>query len=403
MTQLLTVGPATARAPRQLAALCDAPTREIVAHALAARGGAPAEIIDGGIDAAAMRIAATEPPELVIIDLDASHDIAASIAALADVCAPETAVIALGSANDIALYRQLCDAGVRDYLVKPVAADTLSAALDAATAATGGGGARIVAMIGARGGVGATALALSAGWTLAQAGARVVLLDLDLHFGAMALALDTVPAPGLRDLLASPDRVDATLIDAALVRIDGRTAASTQLALLAGEVALEAAVEATPAGVAALLAALSRSADTIIVELPRQLGPAARDVLRTADQVAIITDYGLAALRDTQRLVRLAAGLRAGARPLILANRTSRDRPGQLARAAFEKALGIACDVEIAEDAAAAHAAAAQARPLSAVARDAAPWRALAALLGGGSDAGTSPIGFWQRLRAWAR
>ena len=116
-----------------------------------------------------------------------------------------------------------------------------------------------------------------------------------------------------------------SLIDAALLRVDGSKAGDARLALLAAEVPLEAETGSTAAGVAALLAALAGSADTIIIDLPRQLDAVTRGLLRTVDSVAIVSDFTLAGLRDTQRLVRLAAGLRAGARPLVIANRSGRD------------------------------------------------------------------------------
>ena len=250
MTEMVAIRTDAARRHHYVAALCDAPTMALVAEALRARGGRAADIIDGGIDAAAAQIGATPSPELVLVDIDASTDLAASIEALANVCAPQTHVIALGSINDIRLFRELIDAGIADYLVKPIDPAALAAAIDRALSAQRGCGARTVALIGARGGVGTTALALSAGWVLARQ-QRVVLIDLDLHFGAMALALDTVPGVGLRDLLANPDRVDATLIDAALIRLKGKPAASAGLMLLAGELPLEGAVGATPAGTAA--------------------------------------------------------------------------------------------------------------------------------------------------------
>jgi len=399
MTSMTAIAPGATAALRYVAALCDVPTHLLVAEALRARGGAPAVIIEGGIEAAIRLIAETASPDLLLVDIDANTDVAASLDALANVCATETRVIALGSTNDIMLYRCLIDAGIADYLIKPFDTAELTKAIDSTLSAHRGRGARIVAMIGARGGVGTTALALSVGWMLAQQlHQRVVLLDLDLHFGALALGLDVVPGPGLCDLLATPERIDELLIDAALTRVDSKMPGSSALKLLAGEAPLEAEVAATTAGVAALLAALSSSADTIVVELPRHLDDVARSLLRTADCVAIVTDHSLAGLRDTQRLSRLITGLRAGARPWVVANRGGRDSPGYLPRGSFEAAMGKAFDVEIAEDAAAARAAALKSQPLAAGARNTAEWRQLAALLGGFSAVDAPPQHWLQRL-----
>jgi pilus assembly protein CpaE len=377
MTAFEPVRVGTAVAPRVLAAVCDDATRSVVEAVLAARGGL-VQIIDGGAAGALACIAAGAPPRLLIVDLGDSADPVAAIDALADVCLAGTPVVVLGAINDIALFRALTALGIADYLVKPVAADALAAALDRATAGSAPAGqARVVALIGARGGVGTTTLALASAWLL-RTDARVTLLDLDLHFGGAALALDSVPAAGLRNLLGAPDRLDGLLVDSA------QTVIAPGLALLAAEAGLEHDAVVDPQGLAVLLAALGESTDLVIVDVPRRLDAATRMLLRTADCVGIVTDFGLAGLRDTARLLKLITGLRAGARPLVIANRMGA-ADGQLPRAEFERGIGGAIDFAIADDVPGAAAAAARAKPLSAV--GAAPrtldqLQALAAVLG---------------------
>jgi pilus assembly protein CpaE len=377
-----------------LAAVCDDATRAVVTAVLAARGAA--DIVDGGAAGARAFIAATAPPRLLVIDLDGSADPLADIDALADVCVAGTPVVALGTTNDIALFRALTGLGVADYLVKPVSADALAAALDRATA--GGVPAsqtRVVALIGARGGVGTTTLAVASAWTL-HAHMRVTLLDLDLHFGGAALALDIAPALGLRDLLGAPDRLDALLVESA------QTAIAPGLALLAAEAALESDAVVDPQGLAALLAALGGSSDIVIVDVPRRVDAATRLLLRTADCVGVVTDFGLAGLRDTARLVKLITGLRAGARPLVIANRLGA-ADGQLPRREFERGIGGPIDFVVADDVRSAAASAARAKPLSAI--GAAPntlaqLTALAEGLGGCALVASAPQTWRDRVRA---
>jgi pilus assembly protein CpaE len=73
----------------------------------------------------------------------------------------ELKILALGSVNDVLLFRDLRDAGATDYLVKPVSQEALTAALenDYAAARDGGGFGQVVAFIGSRGGVGILRLA----------------------------------------------------------------------------------------------------------------------------------------------------------------------------------------------------------------------------------------------------
>jgi pilus assembly protein CpaE len=394
MTAFEPLGVGTPIAPRMLAAVCDDATRGVVAAVLGARGDA--DIVDGGAAAARAFIAATAPPRLLVIDLGDSADPLADIDALADVCLAGTPVVALGAVNDIALFRALTDLGVADYLVKPVAAGALAAAIDRATAgAAPTGQARVVALIGARGGVGTTTLALASAWLL-QSQARVTLLDLDLHFGGAALALDIAPAAGLCDLLGAPDRLDALLVDSA------QRAIAPGLALLAAEAGLEGDAIVDPAGLAALLAALGGGSDIVIVDVPRRLDGATRLLLRTADCVGIVTDFGLAGLRDTGRLMTLITGLRAGARPLVIANRLGA-ADGQLPRREFERGIGAPIDFVVADDVRGATAAAARAKPLSAVGLAPATLAQLAALADalGARIATPPPSRHWRdRLRA---
>ena len=142
---------------------------------------------------------------------------------LAEVCDEGTQVIALGDINDVELYRSLIGHGVHDYLVKPVSAETVAAALTRAERGPNGEPApkigRLIAVIGARGGVGATTVATNLAWTLAHDhDMRVALVDLDLFFGTCGLALDLELGRGFREALENPARVDSLFIERAMVQ-----------------------------------------------------------------------------------------------------------------------------------------------------------------------------------------
>ena len=79
-------------------------------------------------------------------------------------------IVALGTVNDVGLFRDLLAAGASDYLVKPVSREALAAALER----DGGRGAaaawlgQVIAFIGSRGGVGTTTAAVACAWLLAE-------------------------------------------------------------------------------------------------------------------------------------------------------------------------------------------------------------------------------------------
>src|SRR5690348_12764970 len=69
----------------------------------------------GGVAAARQMLSESAQPTLLIVDLSESTEPLADVNSLADICEPGIRVIALGTANDVRLYRNLIDSGVTDY------------------------------------------------------------------------------------------------------------------------------------------------------------------------------------------------------------------------------------------------------------------------------------------------
>jgi pilus assembly protein CpaE len=300
-------------------------------------------------------------------------------------------VVAIGLVNDVRLYRRLRDIGVSDYLVKPIPVDVLGAALEGAKQPqaiqeqrTESKSTQLIALIGARGGVGATTLAVSTAWAIAQQQVKVALLDLDLHFGSAALSLDLEPSRGLRELLSHPDRIDSLLIDAAA------TKAGERLKLLSAEEPLEDSIDLGPEGLLAIVDQLRAAAGTVVADVPRSLGPLTRQAMACADMIAVVTDLSLAGMRDTQRLMAMIAGAHAGAKAMIVANRVG-GVAGEVAVADFERGVGTKVAHLIPYDRPAAIAAAEGAKPLIEVARNPKTLAALRNLALGFSGVETPP------------
>jgi pilus assembly protein CpaE len=148
-------------------------------------------------------------------------------------------VIAAGQVNDVRLYRDLVASGIHDYLLKPLNPDALRDAFaQAQTALNAPKQAEssadrphcAVAVIGTRGGAGASTVATSLAWLMGEKqGRTTALLDLDVHFGTGALALDLEPGRGLTDAIEHPSRIDGLFIERAMVR------ASDRLSVLSAE------------------------------------------------------------------------------------------------------------------------------------------------------------------------
>ena len=191
-------------------------------RAVAQLGWSNAKVRAGGLETARGSIDITVPPGLVLVDLSDASDPVEGMHELAQLCGPQTRFLAIGSVNDVSLYRQLVALGVADYLVKPVSSELLCEAFASAVRSQPSPSAarttRLFAFLGARGGVGTTTLAISTAWLLAhEFKLRTALVDLDLHFGNLALSLDLEPGRGLREALENPERTDSMLLASAMV------------------------------------------------------------------------------------------------------------------------------------------------------------------------------------------
>ena len=157
--------------------------------------------------AAALRSLAVEPASaLVAVDLDGAADPASAIAEVVSVCAPGTAVVAVGSADTADLVRTLLEHGVADYILKPVSPAAVrsvcAAILDDAPQRPHAG--HTIAVAGSAGS-GASTLTAALALDIAAGGRAVSVVDLDPVSHKLSVRFGAEPAAGFAELLAAPD------------------------------------------------------------------------------------------------------------------------------------------------------------------------------------------------------
>lgn len=323
-------------APRLLAYLADAASAALLNSAAASL--LPCEVRTGDIRNAVRDLARQRSPDLLLVDLSGIANPLAAMEALAGVCDPSVRVIAVGDSNDIGLYRDLRRIGVTDYLFKPLSRDLLEGALRAAGAGAAADEAagrlgKLVAVVGARGGVGTTTVAVHLGcWLADGARGRTALVDLDLQNGTVALALNLRPEPALREAVEAPDRVDDVFMERAMV------AASDRLSVLAAEEPVEDVIDIAPAAALSVLNRLQARHNYVVVDAGRAQGGAARAALEAASIVVLVGDASVAGLRDLVRLRAAIARRAGGGRLVTVLNR--RGAPGELPAADLMRTLG---------------------------------------------------------------
>jgi pilus assembly protein CpaE len=332
--------------------------------------GKSVTLAEGGSREAMEYLAESPMPEVLIVDLSDTGKPLSTMLTITAAFAENTKVIAIGSVNDIGLYRELIGGGVSDYLVKPLSEKALAEAILQERTQTlptesksDKPAPNLIAFIGARGGVGASTMAANCAWIAAQELKRqTTLLDFDLQFGTIALTLDIEPTRGLREALENPGRIDSLFLSSAAAKL------SDKLTVLAAEEAVDGEVHFDPSAIDLLLSEINRSSQCIFVDLPRAASIGRTRLLQLATHVAVVTDIALASLRDCIRLVAMLERAAPQAKLMVLANRAGRTDHG-LSRAEFEKALGRKIDIVLPEDAKSLALSVNRGKPLATVAK----------------------------------
>jgi Flp pilus assembly CpaE family ATPase len=223
---------------------------------------------------------------------------------------------------------------------------------------------RVVVVLGCRGGVGSTSIAVGLAWLLSEENAlNTALLDLDAHFGSVALALNLDPGEGLPQALEQPGRVDGLFVERALRKVGAK------LFVLSSERALDTPLRGDPTGAASLVRALSQRHERVVVDLPRSDPQTMPKVLALADEIVLVTDLSLAGARDAVRLMALVRKATSYARVRVVGG-GARDngKNSALTPSEFRKAAGLAFEMAMAHDPEAANEAARSGRPIPKVA-----------------------------------
>jgi len=307
--------------------ICDAVARIIDAGSVSR-----VTVLEGGI-AAALEAPMPDAP-VTLVDVSASPDPVTDVAMLSEVT--KGRIIAMGPVNDVAFYRTLVAAGASDYLVVPPTDDMLIDALtpprvevevDAADVC------RIISVVGARGGVGSTTVAVNIAWHLAHNfGQRTGLVDLDLHFGTCALSLDLLPGRGLRDALDNPERIDPLFIASAMVN------ESENLFILGGEEPLESKSELNSYAIDPLMSALRANFSALVFDMPKSVAISHPTLMQESVTVLLVTDFSLAGMRDVLRLKSFVRDFCPNTKTEIVAVGT-KDKSGALTQRDFEKGI----------------------------------------------------------------
>ena len=291
----------------------------------------------GGITAAveAYRIAPT--PNVILIEaINRPEEVLHGLDQLAEVCDAGTRVIVVGNVNDVTLYRELTRRGVSDYMIEPVTTiDIVRSICGLFSAPDAKPVGRIIAVVGAKGGVGASTVAHNIAWAIGRdLGLDAVVTDLDLAFGTAGLDYNQDPPQGIADAVFSPDRVDTAFIDRLLSKC------TDHLSLLAAPATLDRVYDFGADAFDAILDSLRVSIPCVVLDVPHVWTGWTKRLLVSADDILVVAAPDLANLRNAKNLVDLLRVARPNDhRPYYCLNQVGVPKRPEITPADFAKAL----------------------------------------------------------------
>ena len=333
--------------------VCDEDTLDLLRPVVEEMGWSADKCNMGGLRNAVQTLSVSASPNILLVDLSESGDPLNDINSLAEVCEPGTVVVAMGQVNDVRLYRDLIVSGLQDYLLKPFSPDQLRDVLSQAQAVLNAPKNDdpqaekphiSTAVIGTRGGVGASTLATSLAWLLSHDRERLTaLLDLDVHFGTGALSLDLEPGRGLTDAIDNPSRIDGLFIERAMIK------ANEKLSLLSAEAPINSPIMTDGTAFFQLQEEFRAAFDCTVIDLPRDMLINYPHLLGDVNATVIVTELTLASARDCIRLLSWLKSHAAQSKVFVVANKVQTANL-EIGRQDFESSIERKIDIMIPHD-----------------------------------------------------
>lgn len=249
-------------------------------------------------------------PELIFLDLEGDAVLGVKLAQYLAETNPQRRIIAAGGEGSPELLMQAMQAGIGDYLPKPVTVEALAAAVKRVRKKMVGGSngkgprqpGKLLAFFAAKGGAGSTTVATNLAIQMHRlTGKKTVVVDLDLELGEIALFLGIEPRFNFVDLAKNFHRMDAGLLASFIESHD------TGVDVLSAPYHPEKAEAVTADQIRQILHFLKQHYDYVVVDTSNSFTPRTLTTFDLADEVYLVANVDLPSLRNIQRSQHLLA------------------------------------------------------------------------------------------------
>ena len=290
----------------------------------------------GGMAAAVEAYSKVPTPNVIVLETEGRNDILEGLDQLATVCDAGTRVVVIGGVHDVAPYRELVRRGVNDYVIGPVnTLDVVRSICSLFSASEAVAVGRMIAVVGAKGGVGASTVAHNVAWAIARDLALdSVVIDLDLAFGTASLDYNQDPLQGIANAVFSPDRLDTSFMERLLAKC------TDHLSLLAAPASLDRVYDLGAEAFDSIFDTMRMTTPCIVLDVPHQWSAWTKRALVGADDILIVAEPDLANLRNTKNMLTVLKAARPNDRPPVYClNQTRMPKRPEIDARGFTKTI----------------------------------------------------------------
>lgn len=268
----------------------------MVRETLAAEAALPSESIGFGD---ALEYVRSERPNVVIVGYSRAIDASLELAGVLTREVPQATLIALADRSDAQAILSAMRVGYKEFVVLPQDASRLREVVKqaASTSTEDEDKGTVVALIGAKGGVGTTVLTTNLCTELAAIH-QVLVLDFDFGMGDVASLLDIKARDTLADLLPRADRLDERSLTASVA------VHKSKVHVLPLPENISMAGEATSDELYAILNIAARAYHYVFIDCGSYLDDAVSLAVQAADTVVLICTPDITSVRDAFRRLR---------------------------------------------------------------------------------------------------
>ena len=256
---------------------------------------------EGNVETAINSYKEAKSPNLIIIETDTTDEsFVESLGRLSEHCDENTSAIIIGPVNDVNLYRSLTSMGVSDYLVRPVPLETLSEIIAGnLIEKLGTKGSRLIAVVGAKGGVGTSSLTQGLSWGISEnLNQKTFLMDAAGGWSSLSVGMGFEPATTLYEAVRAASNKDEDNLKRMFFK------ANDNLTVLSAgaDPMLEASVHAQQ--YEELIDLMMVKYPVEVVDLSGAIPSLKRTVINRAHELIVVTTPTLPALRAARSLMQ---------------------------------------------------------------------------------------------------